>query len=237
MAGKTEQLRAVVVGGTGAVGREIVGQLLASPHWSEVVTVGRRAVEVPASYSGWDPAKLKQVVVDMDNLEAEAADAFRGADAAFCALGTTRAAAGSADAFRKVDVEYVEKAAKAAKAGGVPLFSLLTAQGANAKQWAPDWKPLHGLLYMRSKGLAEEAAKAQGFALGVSAFRPGMLERGELARGVERLFAKVLSSVPVADVAKVMIADAEQRLAGGATGERVLEMRDILAEAKEGGAA
>ena len=36
----------------------------------------------------------------MDRLEAEGAAAFTGADAAFCALGTTRGVAGSAAAFR-----------------------------------------------------------------------------------------------------------------------------------------
>lgn len=68
---KVENLRAVVVGGTGAIGREVVGALLASPRWSQVTTIGRRAVEVPDNYKDWDPAKLRQVVVNMDKLEEE----------------------------------------------------------------------------------------------------------------------------------------------------------------------
>lgn len=47
---------------------------------------------------------------------------------------------------------YVEKAAKAAKAAGVQHFSLLTAQGANSKQWANDMLPFHPLLYIKTKG-------------------------------------------------------------------------------------
>lgn len=43
-------------------GREVVGQLLASPAWGKVTTVGRRAVDVPAQYTGWEPSKLKQVL-------------------------------------------------------------------------------------------------------------------------------------------------------------------------------
>ncbi len=42
-------------------GREVVGQLLASPRFTQVTTVGRRPVDVPEAYKGWDAAKLKQV--------------------------------------------------------------------------------------------------------------------------------------------------------------------------------
>lgn len=42
----------------------------------------------------------------MDALESEAASAFSGADAAFCALGTTRGVAGSAQAFKRVLAQW-----------------------------------------------------------------------------------------------------------------------------------
>ncbi len=61
-------------------------------------------------------------------------------------------AAGSAEAFRKVDLHYVEATARAAKAARVPHFSLVSAVGANAKIWASDLKPFHGLLYTKIKG-------------------------------------------------------------------------------------
>ncbi|KAL4451875.1 hypothetical protein ABPG75_007537 [Micractinium tetrahymenae] len=202
----SQSLHAVVLGATGAVGREVLGQLLVSPRWSSVTA------EAPAQYKsqpGFDAAKLKQVVVDMDRLEEQAGSAFAGADSVFCCLGTTRAAAGSAEAFKKVDLHYVEAAARAAAAAGVPHFSLVSAQGARAGLWASDLKPFHGLLYAKTKGLAEEAAKAAGFAY-TTIMRPGLLERGELARGLEKVVAKVLSSVAVSKVAAVMIADAER---------------------------
>lgn len=222
--------KAVVVGGTGAVGRELVGQLLCSPRWAQVVTVGRREALVPPQYTGWEAGKLKQVVVDMDHLESEAQGAFEGADAVFCALGTTRGVAGSADAFRKVDLEYVEATARAAKAAGVRHFSLCSAAGARAGvPSGGGWKVLHGLLYMKCKGQAEEAVKAQSFAY-ASIFRPGMLDRGDLARPGERLF-KWIGSVPAAQVAAAMVADSERFLApGGAAqdgGVRVFEMAEI----------
>ena len=62
---------------------------------------------------------------------------------------------------KQVDFEYVKAAAELAKQAGVPQFSLLTAQGAKANVWAPYASPFHGLLYMQTKGRAEEAVKAQ----------------------------------------------------------------------------
>lgn len=63
--------------------------------------------------------------------------------------------------MEQVDLTYVEEAAKAAKAANVPHFSLLTAQGANPRLWASNIVFVHPLLYARTKGLAEEAVKAQ----------------------------------------------------------------------------
>lgn len=118
-------MKAVVLGGTGAIGKELVGQLVTSGNWSVVTTVGtiskrltscgyhsprpgariqpcmtcnacapftgRRAVELGEPYRSQEAkAKVECCVVDMDNMAAEARDAFAGADAVFCALGTTR---------------------------------------------------------------------------------------------------------------------------------------------------
>ncbi len=69
-----------------------------------------------------------------------------------------------------------------AKRGGVSHFSLLTSTGAKPSMWANDWKITHGLLYLKVKGDAEEAVKAQQFAR-TSIFRPGWLAReGEQSR-------------------------------------------------------
>jgi oxidoreductase len=202
--------------------------------------VGRRAAEAPAEYKdkeGYDASKLHNVVVDMDKLETDGRAAFEGADSVFCCLGTTRPTAGSAEAFRKVDLHYVEAAARAAAACKVPHFGLVSAQGANAGVWASDWKLFHGLLYMKTKGQAEEAVKAARFPY-ASILRPGLLERGELARGMEKMVARIMSSVKVSQVAHCMIADAErwhaERAAaagsGGAGGEpevKLFEMKAI----------
>lgn len=61
----------------------------------------------------------------------------------------------------QVDLTYVAEAAKAAKAAGVCHFSLVTSKGASAWVPASSFVGLHPLLYLRTKGRAEEAAKAQ----------------------------------------------------------------------------
>ena len=76
----------------------IVKELLQSPAWERVVTVGRRPWQAPhdSPELGSSP-KLTQHVIDYSQLDSEPVQAlFRGFDASFCALGTTRADAGSA---------------------------------------------------------------------------------------------------------------------------------------------
>lgn len=84
---------------------------------------------------------------------------------------------------------------------------------------------------------AEEAVRAEGFpAVGI--FRPGLLDRGAAARAGERLFIRLVSSVPVAGVAAAMLADAEKFLtgAGRPAGVRVFEMASIQKAAAAGAA-
>ena len=64
---------------------------------------------------------------------------------------------------------------------------------------------------------AEEAVKKQGFAT-TSIFRPGLLERGDKARGMEKMISAIMSGVKVSDVAKAMLLDAKRALGLGEGG-------------------
>jgi uncharacterized protein YbjT (DUF2867 family) len=135
-------------------------------------------------------------------------EVWAGHTVVVCALGTTRAIAGSAESFVKVDRDYVIAAAEAARAAGIPRFLLLTAQGSGG---VPTFLPrsvvsaIHPLLYTQTKYEAETAVKSQGFST-VSIFRPGLLDRrvpGADYRSVESLFLKVGGWVcPVARFAR-----------------------------------
>lgn len=63
------------------------------------------------------------------------------------------------------------------------------------------------MLYMKTKGLAEQAVIAQGFER-VSIFRPGALDRGDLMRPLERVLLKLFASHKMPDLAHSMVDDA-----------------------------
>ncbi len=226
-----EGLGYVVFGATGAVGSACISLLLSkdAKDVSRVFAVGRRKLEDATN----DP-RLEQVIVqslDGVDQDVDVRNGLQGkVDVALCCLGTTRADAGSAAAFRKVDVDYVGSCARLAKASGVGSFGLVSAQGANKNVWASDLKLFHGLLYAKSKGLAEELVTAQDFPNTVI-LRPGLMRRGPATRFGEKLGAWILPSVDVEQVAKAMIvATAEGARRQGVAVDRtvrIMEMRDI----------
>jgi uncharacterized protein YbjT (DUF2867 family) len=146
---------ALVAGATGLVGRHLVDGLLASPHYSGITAVVRR----PLARS--DPRLTVRVVA----FDALAGAASVAATDAFCALGTTIAAAGSRDAFAAVDLDHVTAFATFARAGGVRRFVLVSSVGAD---------PAASNFYLRVKGEAERAVAAIGFE-GLDIVRPGLL--------------------------------------------------------------
>jgi len=160
---------ALVVGGTGQTGRQVIKQLTSSPEVSKVTAMVRKELPADQVKAKFDltedeQKKLTQVVVNFDDLE-KSKDAFKGHEKGFCLLGTTRNQAGSAEAFRKVDYDYVLNTAKLMAEAGVQHYSLLTSQGSDKNSM---------FLYPRTKGEVEEACRALGFPR-FSIFRPGML--------------------------------------------------------------
>ncbi|TMW63891.1 hypothetical protein Poli38472_014801 [Pythium oligandrum] len=203
---------ALVVGSTGAVGRDVVAELVSSAKCAKVIALTRRDIpqdqwsktfpqlDVEAAKS-----KLEVRAVDFDKLSAD--DVKRGdekVDTAFCCLGTTRRDAGSPEAFRKVDLEYVTRFGELTKAAEVPYFGLLTSMGSNKNSW---------FLYPQTKGEAEENIKKLSFER-TSIFRPGLINRGELARAVEKAALWVSPSVTTVAIAKSMVKDFEEGAAG-----------------------
>ena len=138
-------MKALVLGATGAVGKDLVSQLIADASFDEVVLFVRRPVDFGAG-------KVRAHVVDFDH-PGEWQDLLSG-DVLFSCLGTTIRAAGSQAAQWKVDYTYQFEAAQAARERGVPVFVLVSSVGAS---------PRSGIFYARMKGELEEAVKALGF--------------------------------------------------------------------------
>ena len=212
-----DSLKALVIGATGAVGKDLVQQLIEDNSVERVDIFVRREVKIPS-------AKLVAHVVDFDHPEAWA-DQIQG-DVLFSCMGTTIKAAGTQEAQWKVDYTYQYEAAKAAKANGVLTYVLVSAIGANPKS---------KVFYTRMKGELDDAIQQLGFE-GCFILRPPSLIRkgtdrfGEKAGIVAiRAFNAIglmrnFTPMPTEAVAAAMI-----RLAkSGQKGVEIIESQDIL---------
>ncbi|MBV2167036.1 MAG: NAD(P)H-binding protein [Kaistella sp.] len=166
-------MKALVIGATGATGKDLVSQLLTDKGYDEVNVFVRRplAVENP---------KLKTHIVNFDKPE-KWKDLVKG-DVAFSCLGTTLKAAGSKEAQRKVDYDYQYNFAKAAKENEVEDYILVSSYGANPKS---------KIFYSRMKGELEQSIKDLHFNK-LTIFQPGMLERKDSERTGEVLGGKII---------------------------------------------
>lgn len=151
-------MTAIVIGATGATGKQLVTQLLDNSTISTVKIFVRKT-------STLVHPKLETFVVDFDAINTW--QHLITGDVLFCAMGTTLKQAGSKAAQYKVDVTYQYQVAQAAKANGVRTAVLLSAYGANAKS---------AFFYPKMKGELEAMFINLGFT-SLHIFQPGILER------------------------------------------------------------
>ncbi|MEC3876103.1 NAD(P)H-binding protein [Chryseobacterium salviniae] len=166
-------MKALVIGATGATGKDLVSQLLEDSDFEEITIFVRKPVDIQND-------KLKVYVVNFDRPE-EWKDKVEG-DVVFSCLGTTLKAAGSKEAQRKVDFDYQYEFAKAARENNVTDYILVSAYGAN---------PRSKIFYSRMKGELEEAVKKLHFEK-ITIFKPGMLERRDSDRTGEVLGSRII---------------------------------------------
>ena len=166
-------MKALIIGATGATGKDLLSQLLADDTYSQVHCFVRKPLTLTHP-------KLHAHVVDFETPEAWA-DLLRG-DVAFSCLGTTLAAAGSKEAQWRVDYDYQYNFAEHCRNNGVPTFVLVSAAGAKAQS---------KLFYNRMKGQLEDAVKALGFAR-LLIFQPSVLVRKGSDRKGEQFGLKMI---------------------------------------------
>ena len=102
-------MEALVLGGTGLVGKDVVNLLLEDKRYEKVTSLVRR--ELPLEHK-----KLHQVQIDFSRMN-QWAENFC-ASHLFCCLGTTIKKAKSKEKFEEVDYKYVIQAAKLLKEKG-----------------------------------------------------------------------------------------------------------------------
>jgi len=164
-------MKALIIGATGATGKDLVTQLLADDTYSEVHCFVRKPLTLTHP-------KLHTHVVDFETPEVWA-DLLRG-DVAFSCLGTTLAAAGSKEAQWRVDYDYQYNFAEHCRNNGVPTFVLISAAGAKAPS---------KLFYNRMKGQLEDAVKELEFPR-LLIFQPSVLIRSNSDRSGENFTVK-----------------------------------------------
>lgn len=170
-------LHALVLGATGATGKEIINLLLNDDAYSKVSIFVRRKPNIEHN-------KLMVYEVDFSKLS-NYQDLING-DVLFSALGTTRKEAGGLKQQYLVDYTYQYEFAKMASDNGVNNYSLVSSTGANEKSF---------FFYPKIKGDLEESVKKLKFKK-IQIFQPPMLIRQpELMRSSEKTGIKFLQGL------------------------------------------
>ena len=165
---------AVIIGATGAVGREIVNEILSGEYYNRVYILGRSSIsKLP------DDSRLEKIIIDFDNIDFDM-DILENADV-FASLGTTIKTAGSKENQRKIDVNYTVNFAKLCE-GKVRSFNVVSAIGANSKSKN---------FYNSLKGELEDKLKEMNLRT-LRIFQPSLLiSKRDDNRFLEEIFMKV----------------------------------------------
>ena len=165
---------AVIIGATGAVGKEILKEILADNFYNKVYILGRESIGKLG-----DEERLTKIIVDFENLNFDTS-ILEDADI-FASLGTTIKIAGSKENQRKIDVDYTVNFAKLCE-GKVRSFNVVSAIGANSKSKN---------FYNSLKGELEDKLKALNLGV-LRIFQPSLLisKRAD-KRFLEQMFMRV----------------------------------------------
>lgn len=209
-------MKAVLIGATGAVGKDLLQALLEDARYTEVVAFARRAL-------GVQHEKLREHTIDFD-APATWQELVKG-DVLFSTLGTSLKQAGSKEAQRHIDYDYQLTFAKAARANGVKSLVLLSSIGADSKS---------SIFYLRLKGELDDAVQCLGFD-SLTIMRPPSLIRAKSKRFGETASVKLLQAANAIGLAKrlapmetAVVARSMAALGlDSASGTRIIEGQDV----------
>ena len=193
------KLHALILGATGATGKELVKELLNNPNFYKISVFGRRVPDI-------DNKKLFKYKIDFSELNK--IKKLLSGDILFSALGTTLKQAGGKKQQFLVDYTYQYEFAKIAVENGTKNYSLVSSTGADKNSF---------FFYPKIKGELEESIKKLSFNK-IQIFQPPTLIRQPaLARKGEKIGIKIFNKLnkiglfksqkplPVKILAKIMI--------------------------------
>lgn len=165
---------AVIIGATGAVGREIVNEILSGEYYDRIYILGRSSIS-----KLHEDSRMAKIIIDFDNIDFDM-DILENADV-FASLGTTLKIAGSKENQRKIDLDYTVNFAKLCE-GKIRSFNVVSAMGANSKSKS---------FYTSLKGELEDKLKEMNIGV-LRIFRPSLLiSKREDKRILEEVFFKI----------------------------------------------
>ncbi len=174
--GKNDVKHALLIGATGATGKDLLELLLNDNSFEKVDVFVRRKLDLRHK-------KLTVHVIDFDKQE-QWKHLVTG-DVLFSCLGTTLKAAGSKETQWKIDYDYQYQLAKAAKENQVQNYVLVSSSGANPNSF---------LFYAKMKGKLEEAVKELKFE-NLTIFQPPILIRKNTDRAGEKMGIKIIQAL------------------------------------------
>lgn len=212
-------MKAIIIGATGAVGRDLLEQLLASENYERVDVFVRRPLDVQHD-------KLCVHVIDFEKPETWRQDVTGDSDSVlFSCLGTTLKQAGGQKPQWRVDHDYQLEFARAAAENGVGEYALVSSMGAKASSMN---------FYMRMKGTLEDEVKTLPFRH-ITIVQPPSLIRKQSDRWAETVSVRILlalnkigllrgvAPMPTEEVAACMLRHA----GNGKTGVEVITNQEI----------
>lgn len=192
---------AIVLGGTGATGKDVVNLLIKDSRYDKVKLFSRKK-------SDFNHPKIEEHIGDLFELEKFEKD-FSG-DEVYCCIGTTQNKTPNLETYQKIDFGIPTKAGKLAKQKGVKTFVVMSSIGANAHS---------NTFYLRVKGKMEAAILGLEIP-NTHIIRPSLLLRKtkefRLLEYLSSIILRILSviligplrqfkAVPTLQVAKAMI--------------------------------
>ena len=199
------KINAIIIGATGAVGRELVDYLLMNENYGKITIFVRRVIERWEKLS--EDKKQKLNIIKVENLDFLANEKEQilsllndniQYDVLFNVLGS-RVGRGEEE-FRKVDYTYVVNSCILCEKLNISHFSNCSAANASKDSW---------FLYSRVKGEAEEECLKKNVNY-ISILRPGIILNRD---NDDRFGEKVISYIPFLpkitskDIAMSMLVD------------------------------